>query len=49
MVIHRLDNGKLISDVVFDVAKDKARAKTSTRCSVELMTIVTLLENSALA
>jgi methylenetetrahydrofolate dehydrogenase (NADP+)/methenyltetrahydrofolate cyclohydrolase len=47
--IHRLYNGKLIGDVDFEAAKDRAYAMTPVPGGVDPMTIATLLENSVIA
>lgn len=44
--INRLDNGKLVGDVAFDVAKERAAWITPVPGGVGPMTIATLLENT---
>lgn len=47
--IHRLDNGKLVGDIDFETAKERAGWITPVPGGVGPMTIVTLLENTLLA
>jgi len=44
--INRLDNGKLVGDVEFDVAKEKAAWISPVPGGVGPMTVATLLENT---
>lgn len=47
--INRLDNGKLVGDVEFDVAKEKASFITPVPGGVGPMTVASLIENTLLA
>ncbi|MEI8608454.1 bifunctional methylenetetrahydrofolate dehydrogenase/methenyltetrahydrofolate cyclohydrolase FolD [Enterovibrio sp. Hal110] len=47
--INRLDNGKLVGDVEYDVAKEKASHITPVPGGVGPMTVATLIENTLLA
>jgi len=47
--INRLDNGKLVGDVEFDVAKDKAAFITPVPGGVGPMTVASLIENTLIA
>jgi len=47
--INRLDNGKLVGDVEFDVAKNKASFITPVPGGVGPMTVASLIENTLLA
>lgn len=47
--INRLDDGKLIGDVEYDVAREKARHITPVPGGVGPMTVATLIENTLLA
>ncbi len=47
--INRLDNGKLVGDVGFDVAKDKAAFITPVPGGVGPMTVACLIENTLIA
>ncbi|WP_283131229.1 bifunctional methylenetetrahydrofolate dehydrogenase/methenyltetrahydrofolate cyclohydrolase FolD [Enterovibrio norvegicus] len=47
--INRLDNGKLVGDVEYDVAKEKATHITPVPGGVGPMTVATLIENTLLA
>ncbi len=47
--INRLDNGKLVGDVGFDVAKDKAAFITPVPGGVGPMTVASLIENTLIA
>lgn len=47
--INRLDSGKLIGDVEYDVAKTKASYITPVPGGVGPMTVATLIENTLLA
>lgn len=47
--INRLDNGKLVGDVEFDVAKDKASFITPVPGGVGPMTVASLIENTLIA
>ena len=47
--INRLDNGKLVGDVEFDVAKEKASYITPVPGGVGPMTVASLIENTLIA
>ncbi|UXI00497.1 bifunctional methylenetetrahydrofolate dehydrogenase/methenyltetrahydrofolate cyclohydrolase FolD [Photobacterium sp. TY1-4] len=47
--INRLDNGKLVGDVEYDIAREKARHITPVPGGVGPMTVATLIENTMLA
>ena len=47
--INRLDNGKLVGDVEFDIAKDKASYITPVPGGVGPMTVASLIENTLIA
>jgi len=47
--INRLDNGKLVGDVEFDVAKEKASFITPVPGGVGPMTVASLIENTLIA
>ncbi len=47
--INRLENGKLVGDVDFDIAKEKASFITPVPGGVGPMTVASLIENTLLA
>jgi len=47
--INRLENGKLVGDVEFDVAKNKASYITPVPGGVGPMTVASLIENTLIA
>ena len=47
--INRLDSGKLVGDVEFDIAKDKASHITPVPGGVGPMTVASLIENTLIA
>ena len=47
--INRLDSGKLVGDVEFDVAKNKANFITPVPGGVGPMTVASLIENTLIA